>query len=490
VKPLIVLENTRRWPLDLPEAEVVPARSYLVDPRYSGLRDVHVFNLCRSYRYQSVGYYVSLLAAARGHRPMPSVATMQDLRLSPLLRIVGGDLDSHIQRALAPLRSDRFELSIYFGRNLARRYDRLGRALFNQYPAPLLRATFERDGRWMLTRIRPIATSEIPEGHRDFVLRQARQHFRRREWSRRAARGYRYELAILRDPTELDSPSDELALRRFERAARQEGLEPTFIDKDDYGRIAEFDALFIRETTFVNHHTFRFARRAAAEGLVVIDDPNSILRCTNKVYQAELFARQGITCPRTLVIQEADAERIVREVGLPCVLKRPDSSFSLGVKKASTLEELEAILATLFDTTELAIAQEFLSTEFDWRVGVLDGEPLWVCKYFMAPRHWQIVGRYEGGSRRFGKVEPMAVESAPRAAVQLARRCARHVGDGLYGVDLKEVGGRFHVMEINDNPNIDAGCEDRVLGIGLYRRIMRTFRERLDRRVAPRDGRG
>ena len=29
-------------------------------------------------------------------------------------------------------------------------------------------------------------------------------------------------------------------------------------------------------------------------------------------------------------------------------------------------------------------AQEYLATDFDWRVGVLDRRPLFACKYFMA----------------------------------------------------------------------------------------------------------
>ena len=61
---------------------------------------------------------------------------------------------------------------------------------------------------------------------------------------------------------------------------------------------AEFDALFIRETTLVNHHTYRFARRAASEGLVVIDDPESILKCTNKVFLAELLSRHKMPMPQ------------------------------------------------------------------------------------------------------------------------------------------------------------------------------------------------
>lgn len=67
--PLVVVENPKRWPFDMDGVEVVPARAYLTEPRYADMRRVTVFNVCRRYGYQSLGYYVSLLAAARGHRP-------------------------------------------------------------------------------------------------------------------------------------------------------------------------------------------------------------------------------------------------------------------------------------------------------------------------------------------------------------------------------------------------------------------------------------
>jgi glutathione synthase/RimK-type ligase-like ATP-grasp enzyme len=72
-----------------------------------------------------------------------------------------------------------------------------------------------------------------------------------------------------------------------------------YITRADIGRLPEFDALFIRDTTFANHYTYRFSRRATAEGLVVIDDPDSILKCNNKVYLAELLIRHNIPAPRT-----------------------------------------------------------------------------------------------------------------------------------------------------------------------------------------------
>jgi hypothetical protein len=35
-------------------------------------------------------------------------------------------------------------------------------------------------------------------------------------------------------------------------------------------------------------------------------------------------------------------------------------------------------------------------------------------------------------------------------------------------------------MEINDNPNVDRGVEDLVLGAELYDRIMKVFKTRVD----------
>src|SRR5687768_6917552 len=56
---LIVVSQVKDWPFEIPGVEVVAARSYLADRRYSDQRGAKIFNLCRSYRYQTIGYYVS-----------------------------------------------------------------------------------------------------------------------------------------------------------------------------------------------------------------------------------------------------------------------------------------------------------------------------------------------------------------------------------------------------------------------------------------------
>ena len=481
---LIVVNKSEKWPERIQGIQLVGARAYLTEKTYSEMRDATVFNLCRSYGYQSLGYYVSLLAEARGHRPQPNVATSQDMKLQAVVRILSDDFDDSVQRGLAQIQGREFTLSIYFGQSIAQRYRRLALQLFNHFQAPLLRARFTRDeDGWQLQTVTPIPANEIPESHMAFVIEAAGTYFASKRFSPRRQKQKCWDIAILHDPDEDHPPSNAGAIRRFVRAAESVSLGVELIGKDDYGRLAEFDALFIRQTTAVNHFTYRFARRAAASGLVVVDDPQSIVRCANKVYLAELLDHHGIPTPRTLIVHKDNVDQVVPTLGLPCVLKQPDSAFSRGVVKVEDEQQLQQELARLLADSDLVIAQQFVPTDYDWRVGVFDRQPIFVCRYYMAERHWQIIKRDPGGTR-FGKVDTMPVDVAPKRIVGLAVRAANLIGDGLYGVDLKQSGKDVHVIEINDNPNIDAGFEDSVLKQDLYTHIMRGFVARIEKRKA------
>ncbi|MEJ2696660.1 MAG: RimK family protein [Candidatus Sulfobium sp.] len=480
---LIVVNDPKDLPLHFEGVEVVSAKTYLTGSGYALMRGAKVFNLCTSYRYQSTGYYVSLLAAARGHKPVPNITTIQDLKSQKLVRLASEDLDELIGRSLSPLQSSEFILSIYFGRNLAKRYDRLSLRLFKLFQAPFLRALFMFNGksrRWYLHSVTPMAANEIPEDHRDFAVRTAQEFFARRpRVSRKAA--YRYDLAVLHNPLEKEPPSDPRALKKFVKAAESLGMAAEMIEKDDIGRLPEFDALFIRETTSVTHHTYRFARRALAEGLVVVDDPESILKCTNKVFLAEVLGRHRILTPKTLIVHRENSGAVCRTLGLPCVLKKPDSSFSQGVVKVGSDKELMENVHKMLERSDLIIAQELIETEYDWRVGIFNRQPLFVCKYFMARHHWQIIKRDAAGKKTGeGDWDTLSVEYAPTRLIKTALRAANLIGDGFYGVDIKQVGDRFYVIEVNDNPSIESGVEDRVLKDELYLRIMRVILRRIE----------
>jgi len=477
---IIVVDDPGQWAFDIPEVNVISAKKFLTEPGYENQSDLKVFNLCESYKYQTLGYYVSLIAAARGFKAIPNVASIEEMKSQAVIKIVTDDLDELILECLAKLPSDTFTLSLYFGHNIEAVYDKLSMKLFNLFQAPLLRAYFvKNNGVWELRNISPIPASDVPPEHKEYVERFAAQYFARRNFTVPKRNVYPYDLAILVNKEEKDPPSNEKALQKFEEAAEKLGFNVDFIGKDDYNKLGEYDALFIRETTRVNHHTFRFSQRAAAEGLVVIDDPPSILRCSNKVYLAERMRHDNIPIPKTLVLHRDNVQAIYEELGFPCVLKQPDSAFSRGVVKVNDKDEYLKNLEQLFETSDLLVAQEFLPTDFDWRVGILDGEPIFACKYFMARKHWQIYN-WDGTEKdRAGKVETLMPEMCPRKVISTALKAANLIGNGFYGVDLKQVGTKCFVIEINDNPNVDNGMEDLILKDSLYKRIMEVFARRV-----------
>lgn len=480
---MIVVEDPGDWPLGGLGLPVVPARTYLTDSTYGEDRAARVLNLCRSFEYQSLGYYVSLLAEARGHSPRPRAGTIEDLQSRTLVKVLTSELSQLVEQTLAPLKSKHFELSVYFGLNVAQRYNVLAGQLFKLLEAPLLRVQFEcEQGQWQMRAINLIGLREVPEEHRAFAFEAANRYLAGRARPKGGDR--HYDIAILHNPDDEDQPSNPAALEKFAAAASALGMRPQFIRPSDYERLPEFDALFIRDTTFVHHYTYRFARRAKAEGLVVIDDPDSILKCNNKVYLAELLAHHNLPAPRTLLIHRDNIDQIVPLLALPCVLKQPDSSFSIGVDKVEDEQELRTKVAELLQKSDLIIAQEWLPTEFDWRVGILDGRVIFVCKYFMATGHWQVIDHHSELGRCEGPTEALAVGEAPEEVVTIALEAAKLIGDGFYGVDIKQTGNRYCIIEINDNPNVDAGNEDGVLKDALYREVMGVFLRRLEQRRA------
>jgi glutathione synthase/RimK-type ligase-like ATP-grasp enzyme len=483
---LVVVESLKDWHPDYPAVRVVTARDYLSSPEYLKARDIRVINLCRSYRYLSTGYYCSLLAEPRSHRVIPTVRTLTSLSSKSIYSLNMEDLDGLIQKSLKQRPTDgaqSFEVPIFFGRSEDPVLADLARQIFGLFRCPLLKVEFRYQGRWQLGTVKALPLNGSASGpHRRFFIEALSAYLAKPFRAPRARSTARWELAVLRNPNEKTPPSNAGALQKFIKAGKKQGVDVELIEKKDYERLAEYDALFIRETTGIAHHTYRFARKAQIEGLAVIDDPDSILKCTNKVYLAELMAAHRIPAPKTRILQKGHSESEHLDIGFPLVLKIPDGAFSRGVFKANDAREFKALTERLFRESDLILAQEFLYTRFDWRIGILHGQPLFACQYFMSRAHWQVVKHEASGRSVEGGFKTFAVEDAPTPVVETALRLAALIGDGLYGVDLKQNDNGVYVIEINDNPNLDAGIEDRVLGDRLYERVVAEFVRRLEAR--------
>jgi glutathione synthase/RimK-type ligase-like ATP-grasp enzyme len=484
VKALFVVEKPELWPYEIPGADVALATRYLAGAPYENGAYNKVYNLCDSGRYQGQGFYVSMLAEARGHQPVPNLRTIEDLGSEPVLELLAQEMEPLVEQLGAvPDKGDTLEVDAYFGADPTGRYEALARRLFALVRAPLLRTRFRfAEGRGKLESVQALALADIPDDRRWFLSLAATQVVAGARKVRRPEAEGGPAIAILHDGGSADAPSNPEALHRFVGAATRLGMRASIIGKDSLDRLENFHALFIRDTTNLNHHTYDFSRRAAALGLVVIDDPESILQCNNKVYLHELLTRHKLPMPRSLLVHRENVGQIVPTVGLPCILKQPDSAFSLGVSKVDTPEQLLQTVESLLAKSELVIAQEFLPTQFDWRIGIFDRRPLFACRYFMAPNHWQVIKRDRGG-RTEGATAAVPLGEVPEAVMKAALDAANLIGSGLYGVDVKQVGQTCYVIEVNDNPNIDAGNEDSFLGDALYEEVMSVFKRRIGERV-------
>ncbi len=489
IDPTVIVENLTDWKSHYPKLSVISAKDYLALPIYTDNQTLRILNLCRSYRYLSVGYYCSLLAEARHQQVMPDVRTLSDLSRKSIYSVDTEDLDIPVQKILSKsdhgLIATTLELDVFFGQCSVPTLAELARQLFDLFRVPLLKVEFRRNGQWRIGTVKAMYLQTLTNEQQEAFATALTAYLNRRWKQPKPRSSYRYDLAILYNPKEEFPPSNAKALQNFIKVGKEQSINVELIEKKDYSRLAEFDALFIRETTGIDHYTYQFAKKAESEGLVVIDDPTSILRCTNKVYLEELLRTHKVRTPKTVIVRRATLADLDAKIAYPIVLKIPDGSFSRGVFKVNDRTELLEIAGRLFRSSELILAQEFIGTDYDWRVAVLNQNPIFVCQYFMSRSHWQIYNHAKGVRHRVGDFKTFLVENVASEIITTALRAANLIGDGLYGVDLKDTPQGVVVIEINDNPNIDAGVEDEQLKEMLYKIVMQDFIRRLDKKRSP-----
>ncbi|MGB7843028.1 MAG: RimK family protein [Salinimicrobium sp.] len=484
MKKYIVVNKPENWNISLENIEIISARDYLTTPKFSQLKKARIFNLCKDYSYQSKGYYVSLLAEARGHLAIPTIKNLVDLREPVLVRIVSEEFDDLIQKSLKGIKSSEFTLSIYFGQNLARKYKDLSAMFHRHFQIPFLRVKFQFTNKWTIKSIKALSEVEIPEDHKEMMWQSAVQYFGKKRYDTPKTENYEYDLAILVQENDPAPPSNQKALKKFVELAEKMNFYVEIVSPKDLSRLPAFDALFIRQSTEVNNEAYAFARKAQQEDIAIVDYPDAILKCCNKVFMAEALENAGIPTPKTIIVHKDNKNSVIQKTGLPLVLKSPDSTFSFGVKKAKTEEEYEDLVAEMLKKSELVIAQEFTPSDYDWRIGILDEKPLFACRYYMAKGHWQI---YNWNAKKKddqdGNADSMAIEDVPEKVLEAAMKSAKLMGKGLYGIDVKEVDGKPLVIEINDNPNIDFGVEDAFYGDQVYKEILLALKGRLEKKI-------
>lgn len=482
---LIIVDSGSAMSL-LPTEEsryIVRAQDYIANqlpPKIATKSNLRVINLCSDYSYLKMGYYCSLLADARGHRCIPGTSDIVHTNWKRIHKYSLPELESVLNHD-AENKELEHEAYFFFGRTESEILQHFGSKLFDVFRLPMMKVTFvHKDHKWKIKEVEALSLSDL--GDKAQLFNESLSKYTGSYWSKKKKLQDKYWLAILYNPEDPMPPSNARALKKFIQIGKKKRFFVELITKHNLDSLLEYDALFIRETTNVNHHTYRFAQKAESEDIPCIDDTLSILRCCNKVYLHELLKSKKISTPRTYFINRRQKELPMPDPSeYPLVIKVPDGAFSKGVFKVNNAEEFTAKAQDLFKNSELLLVQEFLPSSFDWRIVLLGGTPLFSCRYHMAKKHWQIYNHNsKSKTDQTGLADCVPLEKTPKHVLQTAIRSAALIGEGLYGVDIKEIDGVAYVIEINDNPSIDAGVEDQILGDKLYEAILDHFQYLID----------
>lgn len=269
------------------------------------------------------------------------------------------------------------------------------------------------------------------------------------------------KLGIFVNRQTLSSSEQLTALVKCRDVGESMGHTVEFIFPVDIKKIPKLDALFIRANTDPMNTTYVAAKIASLYGVPVIDDPLSIQICADKINMYLHLMKNGISMPRTRFLKkkELDAEHakgLFKDLGSPLVLKEPSTSFSVRVEKVSSISEMLKVAKRFFKLSDWIVAQEYIESRFDWRIGVLNGELLYACRYIIPSETFKIQASVNGHIV-YCDVESVPADLVPPEVVSLGIAAGEAIGRGMYGVDIKESNGKLYVIEVNDNPSLDGG---------------------------------
>lgn len=272
-------------------------------------------------------------------------------------------------------------------------------------------------------------------------------------------------LAVFTERYTIRSSVELTALTNFRLAAFEQGHDLDFLFKNELKYLRNYDGILIRALTDPLNTSYVVARHAEMLGKRVLDHSSAILICCDKVNMYKHLEAHGVPMPDSRYLSEDDltpftAVRLFEELGTPLVLKAPNSSFSAYVDRVTTPEEFVKVGRRFLRRADRIVVQQYLPSDFDWRVITLAGKVLAVVKYAFAPAQWKLMDRSaEGEWANVVGVDPATVN--PKL-LSTALAASSSIGSSLYGVDLKEIDGEFFVIEVNDNPTIAAGEEDQA----------------------------
>jgi len=217
--------------------------------------------------------------------------------------------------------------------------------------------------------------------------------------------------------------------------------------------VDEFDVLMLRNVPSDDYLQRPWAATAAAEfarvamrrGVIVLSDPNGLVKASSKMY-FQLFPEA--VRPRTLITRDRDEIRHFAQEEETIVIKPLQGSggASVFLIRKEDIPNLNQMIDAV-SRDGFVIAQEYLpaAEQGDMRLFVMNGRPLRVGKKYAAFRRVRSGGDMRSNIHAGGVKAAAEIDSTALRIAEIVR--PKLVQDGMFLVGLDIVGDKL--MEIN-----------------------------------------
>lgn len=202
-------------------------------------------------------------------------------------------------------------------------------------------------------------------------------------------------------------------------------------------------------------------------------DYDGSMLAMDKELTKKLIAAEGVPVADGICLDASllDPERVLREVGLPCVIKPCDCGSSVGVSIVKNEAELSAALALARPLCRRVIAEKLIKGR-EFSVGILDGEALPAIEIIPKEGFYDYKNKYQGGLTTEVCPADLTADEAARAAETAKKVFSILRLRGYSRIDLimEEKTGVFYCLEANTLPGMTPTSllpqEAAAIGIG------------------------
>lgn len=211
------------------------------------------------------------------------------------------------------------------------------------------------------------------------------------------------------------------------------------------------DFFYIVDTDGEDGAVFSLARQLEMLGCFNYNPIEAKKTAMSKIATYQILAKEGIPTVKTLVFRRsADKDIILREIGLPLILKPDDGFGGEGVELINTEEELDGALERVKESDARMLVQKYISASKGRDVRVLT---VGFKAVFAAQRKAADPNEFRSNLHMGGTAEeyPLSEEMA-----ELCERTARAIGLRMAGIDLLFDEDGFVVGEVNSSAGFDS----------------------------------